>query len=82
MTQDNKKRLIHLNGHFQAIAAMEMVDKAAFRKKMIGKWPINPSLVEIAGKCYLCQISELGFIESCGGKGIGIIRRDLNDLKA
>ena len=43
MTQDNKKRLIHLIGHFQAIAAMEMVDKAAFRKKMIGKWPINPS---------------------------------------
>ena len=37
MTQDNKKRLIHLIGHFQAIAAMEMVDKAAFRKKMMGK---------------------------------------------
>ena len=64
MTQDNKKRLIHLIGHFQAIAAIEMVDKTAFWKKMIGKWPINPSLEEIAGKCYLCQISELGYIKA------------------
>lgn len=82
MTQDNMIRFEHIIGHFQAIAAMEMVDKAAFRKKMKGKMEINPSLVEIAGKCYLCQISELGYIESCGGKGIDIIRRDLNALKA
>lgn len=68
MTQDNKKRLIHLNGHFQAIAAMEMVDKA-----LLGR-----------NSCQMLPLSDFraGYIESCCGKGIDIIRRDLNDLKA
>ena len=39
MTQDNKKRLIHLNGHFQAIAAMEMVDKALLGRN---RWQMLP----------------------------------------
>lgn len=41
MTQDNKIRFEHIIDHFQAIAAMEMVDKAAFRKKMMGKMEIK-----------------------------------------
>lgn len=39
MTQGNKKRLIHLLGHFQAIAAMEMVDKALLGRN---SWQMLP----------------------------------------
>ena len=56
MTQDNKIRFEHIIGHFQAIAAMEMVDKSALRgRMMVGKWSINLSLAESIGRCNLCQ---------------------------
>lgn len=39
MTQDNKIRFEHIIGHFQAIAAMEMVDKALLGRN---SWQMLP----------------------------------------